>query len=52
MMPDLGSYGDAVWGAYAVTFVLLVGIVVISRWRSERVKSELESLERKHKRDG
>lgn len=51
-MPDLGKYADAVLGAYAITFVLLIGIVVLSVWRSRRVKAELEALEQRRASDG
>ena len=51
-MPDLGKYADAVLGAYAVSAVLLVGIVLISVIRARRVKAELEALEQRQKTHG
>ncbi|MEL6121472.1 MAG: heme exporter protein CcmD [Pseudomonadota bacterium] len=52
MMPDLGKYADAVLGAYAVTALLIVGIVGLSIWRSRRVKAELDVLETRRKSRG
>ncbi|MEO0773317.1 MAG: heme exporter protein CcmD [Pseudomonadota bacterium] len=51
-MPDLGKYADAVLSAYAVSLVLLLGIVGLSLWRSRRVRAELEALEARHKSNG
>lgn len=51
-MPDLGKYADAVLGAYGVTFLLVIGIVGISVWRSRRVKAELDALEEKREPNG
>ncbi|MEM7733714.1 MAG: heme exporter protein CcmD [Pseudomonadota bacterium] len=51
-MPDLGKYADAVLGAYAVSLLLLAGIVALSLWRSRRVKAELEVLEERRKSNG
>ncbi len=51
-MPDLGKYADAVLSAYAVSLLLLVGIVALSLWRSRRVKAELETLEEERKSNG
>ena len=51
-MPDLGKYADAVLRAYAVSLLLLAGILVLSLWRSRRVKAELEVLEERRKSNG
>ncbi|MEM7648717.1 MAG: heme exporter protein CcmD [Cyanobacteria bacterium P01_A01_bin.70] len=51
-MPDLGTYADAVLGAYGVTFLLIMGIVGTSLWRSRRVKAELDMLETRRKSRG
>ncbi|MEM6587263.1 MAG: heme exporter protein CcmD [Pseudomonadota bacterium] len=51
-MPDLGRYADAVLGAYAVSLLLIAGIVALSLWRSRRVKAELETLEERRKSNG
>lgn len=45
MMPDLGKYADAVLGAYAVSVVLLIGIVALSIWQARRAKAALEEVE-------
>ena len=47
MMPDLGKYADAVLSAYAVSIVLLIGIVVLSVWQSRRAKAALEEMEKR-----
>ncbi len=51
-MPNLGKYADAVLSAYAVTLTLLAAIVLLSLWRSRRVRAELQKLEERHKSDG
>ena len=51
-MPDLGKYADAVLSAYAVSIVLLVGIVVLSLWRGRRVRAEMEAVEQRRNADG
>jgi heme exporter protein D len=51
-MPDLGKYADTVLSAYAVTLVLLVVVVLMSTYRSRRVKAELEALEKRQPKDG
>jgi len=45
-MPDLGRYAVEVGLAYAVSLVLLVGIVWTSVRRYRAVKAELEQVER------
>ena len=42
-MPDLGKYAEAVLSAYAVSIVLLVGIVVLTLWRINSSKTSKES---------
>ena len=44
-MPDLGKYADAVLSAYAVSIALILGVLVLTLWRSRRVRAELEKLE-------
>ena len=46
-MPDLGKYAEAVLSAYAVSIVLLVGVVVLTLWRGRRVRAEMEDVERR-----
>ncbi len=52
MMPDLGKYADTVLSAYAVTLLLLVGLVLVSVWRARRVAAELQALEQERGRNG
>jgi heme exporter protein D len=52
-MPDLGKYAVSVLGSYAVTAVLLLGLVGISLWQSARMKRALAEVEaRQGKNDG
>jgi heme exporter protein D len=51
-MPDLGKYAEAVLSSYAVSLVLLSGIVIVSLRRSRRVKKELQDMETKVKSNG
>ncbi len=44
-MPDLGKYADTVLSAYAVSIVLILGILIVSLLRSRRIKAELEKVE-------
>lgn len=46
-MPDLGKYADTVLGAYAVTIILIVSIILVSILRSRTVKRELTKIEKK-----
>ena len=45
MMPDLGKYADAVLSAYAVSLLILIGIVVISLIAGRRARAELDAIE-------
>ena len=49
-MPDLGEYAGAVLSAYAVSLLLLGGIVVLSFVQARRVRRRLDAVERS--RDG
>ena len=51
-MPDLGKYAEAVLSSYAISLVLLAGIVLVSLRRAKRVKKELEDVENKVKSNG
>ncbi len=51
-MPDLGKYAEAVLSAYAAALVLLALLIVVSVRRAQRVKAELEEVERKAKKHG
>ena len=46
MIPDLGKYAVEVGLAYAVSLVLLVGIVWLSVRRYRAVKAALDQVER------
>ena len=45
MMPDLGQYGGIVLGAYGVSVVLMVALVVWVLWRGRRVAAALAQAE-------
>lgn len=45
MMPDLGKYAVSVLSAYGVSLLLVVGIVMQSWWRSQRMKHRLDAAE-------
>lgn len=44
-MPDLGTYATEVLSAYAVSFVLLAGLIVLSVRASRRARRALEAVE-------
>ena len=44
-MPDLGKYAEAVLSAYAVSIVILLGIVVLSLWTGRKARAELRDIE-------
>ncbi len=44
-MPDLGAYAGAVLSAYAVTLVLLGGLILLTWRRSARIKAALAKIE-------
>ena len=44
-MPDLGAYAGAVLSAYAVTLVLLGGLILLTWCRSARIKATLAKIE-------
>jgi heme exporter protein D len=50
MMPDLGRYAVEVLSAYAVSILLLAGIVGLSVMRARRVKRDLDEAEARHRR--
>jgi heme exporter protein D len=49
MMPDLGDYAVEVTSAYAVSILLLAGIVLLSVVRARRVRRDLEDAEARHR---
>ena len=52
MMPDLGKYAEAVLSSYAVSLGLLIVLVALSWRRSLRIKSALQEIEKRQKKDG
>ena len=51
-MPDLGKYAPDVLSAYAVTIVLLAGLVVVSILQSRAAKRRLDEAETKGRKNG
>ena len=47
-MPDLGEYAGAVLSAYAISLLLLGGIVVMSFAQARRMRRRLTEVERDH----
>ncbi len=47
-MPDLGDYAAEVLSAYAISLVLLIGLVALSVARFRKAKRELDAVERRH----
>lgn len=45
VMPDLGKYADAVLGSYAVSLVLLAGIIGFSIAQARRARRRLVEAE-------
>ena len=45
MMPELGAYAGAVLSAYAVSAVLLAGLVGVSLRKSRKAREALERME-------
>ena len=53
MMPELGKYAFAVLGSYAVTFLLLAGLLALTLVQRARAKRHLADVEaRMEKSDG
>ena len=44
-MPELGKYAVAVLGSYAMTALLLAGLVGLSLWQSARTRRALAEVE-------
>jgi heme exporter protein D len=52
-MPDLGNYAGFVLASYALSFLLIAGLLVLSFWQRGRVKRALAEVEaRQGKSDG
>jgi len=52
MMPDLGKYAQAVLSSYAVSIVLIVALVAISVIRARKVRTQLDEVEARSRRNG
>ncbi|WP_171099817.1 MULTISPECIES: heme exporter protein CcmD [unclassified Ruegeria] len=52
MIPDLGKYADTVLSAYAVSILLLIGLVVFSLLRGRKVRTQMEQVEQRVTRNG
>ncbi|TCO70943.1 heme exporter protein CcmD [Rhodovulum euryhalinum] len=52
MIPDLGKYAGAVLSSYAISVVLLAGLIALSLWRGARVRRQLDEMESRRKTDG
>ena len=50
-MPDLGKYADAVLSAYAVSLLLLVGIVVLTLVSGRKARAALREIEEARRED-
>ncbi len=50
MMPDLGKYAGAVLSSYAVSILLIVGLVALSIIRARRVRRGLDEIEARRKK--
>jgi len=44
-LPDLGKYADAVLASYAVSIVLIIGLVVVSLAHSKKTQKQLSQIE-------
>jgi heme exporter protein D len=47
--PDLGKYADAVLASYAVSIILIVGLVALSFRRAKIVQKQLADVEARAK---
>ena len=45
VLPDLGKYADAVLSSYAISIILIVGLVVVSLKRSAKIQRQLAEVE-------
>lgn len=45
MIPDLGKYAVEVLAVYAISIVMLVGVIAASVHRSRKVKTRLAAVE-------
>lgn len=52
MMPDLGKYAVEVLSAYAVSLLLLAGLMWLSLRRGKAARKELKAIEAEAKKNG
>lgn len=52
MMPDLGKYADTVLSAYGASLLLLLLLVAVTVRRGRKVRTEMEEIENRVRRDG
>jgi heme exporter protein D len=50
LLPDLGKYAGTVLSSYAVSFVLIAALVVMSVLRSRKIKRDLAEIEARRAR--
>ena len=46
----MGGYAEYVWSAYAITFSVLLGCILIALWRHRALRRELRERHRKESR--
>ncbi|MFX0543444.1 heme exporter protein CcmD [Roseovarius sp. S4756] len=51
-MPELGKYALAVLGSYGVTLALLGALGALTVLRAQRVRRQLETLEKRMRKNG
>ncbi|WP_425506289.1 heme exporter protein CcmD [Sulfitobacter maritimus] len=51
-MPELGKYAGEVLSAYAVSLLLLAGLVIVTLWRGRAARRALEETEAEAGRRG
>ncbi len=52
MMPDLGKYAETVLSSYAISLLLITGLVMASVIRARRMRRKLDEVEKRVKGHG
>lgn len=52
MMPDLGKYAVTVLSGYALTALLIGGLLALSLWQAARARQALNAQEERMRNDG
>jgi len=52
MMPDLGKYQNEVLASYAVTLLLLLGLLALSWYKGRCIARALRDVEERRKKNG